>query len=203
MGCLISKNENRLNLIDGTYHGHYRLVLNGYMLTKGLYTFNNGYKYKGCFFNKMYNGYGTLKNDIFLMNGYWKNNKLHGKSYIRFSNNIIYHGDFINGKPNGIISITINNYEYFGEIMNNKLEGFGVLKFNNENLYVGKWKNNKPHLKGKYYEDDKIYNVDIMNDNIIFNNYEQIKISFLLGNFKLINFPIEYPVPNIYNKNIL
>lgn len=203
MGCLISKNKKHLNLIDGTYRGHYRLVLNGYMLTKGLYTFNNGYKYKGRFFNKMYNGNGILENETFLIKGNWQNNKLHGKSYIRFTNNIIYCGDFINGVPNGIISIIINNYSYFGEICNNKLEGFGVLKFQNEILYIGKWKNNKPHFKGKYYEDGNVYNINIIDDDMILNNNEKIKMNVVLGNFKLINFPIEYPVPNIYNKNIL
>lgn len=197
MGCFYSINMRRINFNDDIFFGNYRIVMEGKLLTYGTYKFKNGYKYTGSFFNNKYNGEGKLENGSFIAKGNWNNNKLNGKCYLKISDKIIYTGDFKDGIPNGIISISIYNYSYFGEISNNKLEGFGVIRYKGETLYVGKWKNNKPYHHGKYYEDNNIFKVKIHEDQMIMDNGEEIKISLVIGFFKLIPFPIEFPVPDI------
>ena len=197
MGCFHSMTMKTIYFNDGSFFGNYRIVLEGKLLTQGTYRFKNGFKYTGNFFNNKYSGEGKLENDCFIAKGNWKNNKLNGNCYLKISDKIIYKGDFKEGIPNGIISISINNYSYFGEIYNNKLEGFGVLKFKGETLYVGKWKNNKPYHQGKYYEDNNVFKVKIHEDQMIMDDGEEIKISLVIGFFKLIPFPIEFPEPDI------
>lgn len=197
MGCFHSISMKTINFDDGSFFGNYRIVMEGKLLSYGTYKFKNGFKYTGSFFNNKYSGKGKLENDYFIAEGVWESNKLNGNCYLKLSDKIIYKGDFKEGIPNGIISISINNYSYFGEISNNKLEGYGVLKFKGETLYVGKWKNNKPYQQGRYYEDNNIYKVKIYEDKMIMDNREEIKISLIIGFFKLITFPIEYPIPNV------
>ena len=74
--------------------------------------------------------------------GEWKNNKQHGKGFLKY-NGMEYTGDFFEGKIQGQGILVDKDGKYEGAFLNGKMHGEGVLSLNNGRMFKGEFKNGK------------------------------------------------------------
>jgi len=152
---------------------------------KGISVNKKGLKFEGEFKNdKIYKG--TLYSSKIILEGKFKNGKLHGIGVATFKNlGIVEKGQWKNGLKHGYIEVNDKEgFTYKGHYKENKMHGYGVLEFQEkfdrgyakysaqfrngnpisgiletkEGKYIGELKNWVPHGKGKQIlSDGKIY----------------------------------------------
>ena len=119
---------------------------------KNKQTCADGKKYEGHWSKEgMRDGYGILNNgDGTLYEGYWQDNKFHGKGRHIDIDGGVYEGDWIGGKKEGQgIYYYVGGGKYEGGWMMDLKMGFGVQHWSNGNKYEGQWCD-KRHGEGTY-----------------------------------------------------
>ena len=100
-----------------------------------------------------------LSNMVVMYDGYFENDKFHGKGMLQTPGYQIgksgsgnkYVGDFQNGEFNGHGTLTgADGDEYVGDFENGAPNGFGKLKYPNGDTYEGHFSNGFFHGEGKY-----------------------------------------------------
>ena len=102
--------------------------------------------YEGSFSNNLYEGYGILRTE-----------------------DIVYEGYFIQGKKNGLGKLTNKKTKvvYEGEWVNDIKEGNGKEIYSDGSVYIGNFTNNKKNSQGKLYlANGSVYEGEFLNDKI-------------------------------------
>ena len=165
----------------GKFFHEGKLVHHGYFKHySGFFSFlfTDGF-YSGSFQNGKRNGYGTLHNidtRQLLFNGFWKQDKYHGKGILWNKNNsILYEGDWKDGLRSGhgeeFFYTESRYYKYSGEFQKDKKNGYGIQYELNYDLnqirkiYSGEWKDDIQNGSGMWYFENGIlrYEGDIVN----------------------------------------
>ena len=115
---------------------------------RGLFIYNNGFKYLGYFYECLKDYKGLILD---------KDNKKR------------FYGDFKNDNREGQGELIMENDEkYIGEFKNNQKEGKGIYYFKNGSSWEGNFKNNMKHGIGKFTQKDgKIWMLEYENDHLI------------------------------------
>ncbi|KRX07582.1 Protein kinase-like domain [Pseudocohnilembus persalinus] len=137
--------------------------------------YNNGSKYEGQKQGGLRHGYGKYQYATGgIYEGYWKQNKMHGKGILYFRDGITaYDGEFkddqmdghgtlyneypdrgnVNINPKNVNQLLLQNkwIKYEGDFCKGKKQGFGNIYFANGDKYVGGFSNDQPNGQGTYY----------------------------------------------------
>ncbi|MCR5205963.1 MAG: transposase [Lachnospiraceae bacterium] len=133
--------------------------------------YSNGAIYKGELKNNIPNGLGICYlNDGTVYNGYWKDGRPNGKGRCSFPSGDVLEGIFIDGMINGPGKYTYSNYDdgvYEGELKNGQPDGFGQKTLPDKTKYIGEWKDGRPNGKGKVLSNNKIYEGNFINGELV------------------------------------
>jgi len=78
--------------------------------------------------------------------GYWKNDRAHGKGTLTYSQGDRYVGDWVAGKKHGQGELQYANGDVFrGEWNDDHATGRGILSYSNGNVYEGGWLMDRRH----------------------------------------------------------
>ena len=112
---------------------------------QGTFTFPDGAKYVGEFWNGTLSGQGTLTYpDDRKYVGEFKDGKRNGQGTETFSNGAKYVGKWKHGKHNGLGTLTLpDGAEYIGGFKDGKFNGQGTLTLPDGSVQRGIWKNNE------------------------------------------------------------
>ena len=92
-----------------------------------------------------------------IYDGFFKNNKRHGKGTYIWKNGDKFTGTYYNGDPSYGTYAFQNGHTYVGNFKNWKMHGQGTYTWKNGDKYIGQWKNDKRHGRGsKTYKNGKI-----------------------------------------------
>ena len=123
---------------DGKYIG----LINkktGNLDGKGIYIWNKGIKYIGCWKDGNMHGIGILldKNDRVIFKGNYYYNKKYGKGVFYLSQNDYYEGEFFDDKMEGIGCYHYHNGDTWeGYFKNNTFNGVGIMTFHDGEIYL-------------------------------------------------------------------
>jgi hypothetical protein len=119
------KYEGEIKICDVQGSLNKKKIINGL----GIYTFHNGDVYEG----------------------YFKDDKRHGKGRVTFHSGALYEGYFKDDKKHGKGKYTFpNGTVYIGYFKDDKKHGKGIYKLPNGNIYKGYFKDDLRHGKGMY-----------------------------------------------------
>ena len=83
--------------------------------------------------------------------GYWKDDKAHGKGTLTYIHGDKYVGDWVAAKKQGQGELYYANGDMFrGEWMGDRASGYGVLMYANNNRYEGSWVDDRRHGHGVF-----------------------------------------------------
>lgn len=102
--------------------------------TFGIMKWNDGDKYRGTFYNDLYNGYGRyLTNESgTTFEGQFKNNEMNGFGIERWKLGSVFIGEYVNNEKSGIGTMNFDDQFVFkGEFKENNINGYGTLTQSN------------------------------------------------------------------------
>ncbi|WP_158211145.1 AHH domain-containing protein [Myroides phaeus] len=161
----------------GVYYGE---MVNGKADGYGEMLYKNGGKYYGSWKESLWDGEGALvsqrdsivgnwergilsgfglyKNDIYLYEGEWLDNKPSGLGFIMYNDLTAYSGGWYEGKKEGEGHVNFSNGDsYSGQWKNDEFNGEGIYVYSNGDSYEGNWLENRNHGNGIYKSKEFVY----------------------------------------------
>jgi len=84
--------------------------------------------------------------------GYWMNNKRHGKGICLYGDGLMYEGNWSKGKEHGKGYLMTGNRKviYNGDWYDGYIHGHGKYRYSNGDIYIGDWREGNRHGRGDY-----------------------------------------------------